>query len=217
MTRNMYLILLVMTLTLLAGCKPDRLEIELYLSDFEIAATKKAVEVPVTAMFSMMGDDDEGLLPKATAMAKKYLGKNAEFKFSKGAWGDELVVKFNAPMGTAKTLDTYLDKHNCPVAVTIDGDKVMFGGTKHLESLSKEIASIHMMLDVKLPSSNTIFRLIGDKSEKAEITAIAVFVDKRPELIFKKQIARRETVEINFKGGDASVYSELPPMFTVKY
>jgi hypothetical protein len=47
--------------------------------------------------------------------------------------------------------------------------------------------------------------------------AIAVFSDNKPELIFRQAVDRRQNVEIDYRGGDGSVYSELPPQFAFKF
>ena len=72
-----------------------------------------------------------------------------------------------------------------------------------------------MMLDLDMPAKSTIVRLIGDMTESPQLTAIAVFVDEKPELVLKKSIKRRETVEFEFNGEDASVYSEVPIQFFI--
>lgn len=56
-------------LVIVSGCKPDKLEIEVYTSDIK-KAESEVVEVPLTATFSIMGEDDDGVLPKASVVAK---------------------------------------------------------------------------------------------------------------------------------------------------
>ena len=218
MRAKIYIILTsVATLAILSGCKPDTMEVELYTSDLQNASTEGVVEVPLTATFSMMGKDEKGELPKAAAVAKRYLNKKAEFKISKGDWGDIMVVKCTVPMGTSPALKTYLTQKHRPFALTIGKSTVILDKTEHLKRLAQDLSGINMMLDVELPAKSTVLRFVGDLAEGPEITAIAVFVDKKPELTFRKTIARRETVEIDFRAGDGSVYSELPSQFNVKF
>ena len=40
---------------------------------------------------------------------------------------------------------------------------------------------------------------------------------KKPYLHFSKDIKKRKSVVIDFKGGDSSVYSEIAPHFSVKF
>lgn len=204
-------------LAILSGCKPDKMEIEVYTSDIQKASTEGVVELPLTATFSIMGEDEDGDLPKASAVAKRYLDEKAEFKMSKGDWGDVMVVKCSVPMGTEDALKTYLASNHRPFALTVSGATVKLGSTEHLKSLNQDLGGINMMLDVDLPAKRTVVRLVGDMAEAPEVTAIAVFVDKKPELVFRKKIERRASVDIDYKGEEASVYSEIAPQFSVEF
>jgi hypothetical protein len=73
------------------------------------------------------------------------------------------------------------------------------------------------MLGAKLPASNTAFRIVSDSKKKVNISATAVFSEKKPYLHFSKDIKKRKSVVIDFKGGDSSVYSEIAPHFSVKF
>jgi hypothetical protein len=204
-------------IVLLSGCKPDKMEIEVYTSDIHKAITEGVVEVPLTVTFSIMGKDDEGNLPKASEVAKRYLDEKAEFKMSKGDWGDVMVVKCSVPMGTEAALQAYLESNLRPFALTINGSIVKLGATQHLKSMNQDLGGINMMLDVDIPAKGTIVRIVGDMADAPEVTAIAVFVDKKPELVFRKKIERRVSVDIDYKGEDASVYSELEPQFDIRF
>ena len=39
------------------GCKPDKLEIEIYTSDIDSASEGEIIEVPMKATFRLMGED----------------------------------------------------------------------------------------------------------------------------------------------------------------
>jgi len=204
-------------LFIMSGCKPAKMEIEVYTSDIQKASSEGVVKLPLTATFSMMGEDTEGVLPKAKAVAKRYLNDKAEFKFSKGDWGDVMVIKCTVPMGTAAALKTYLAKNHRPFALTIDKSTVTLDKTEHLERLSQDLSGINMMLGAELPANSTMIRFVGDLEKGPEIMAIAVFSDNKPELIFRQAVDRRQNVEIDYRGGDGSVYSELPPQFAFKF
>lgn len=208
---------LIAMLAILSGCEPDKMEIEVYTSDIQKASSEGVVEVPLTATFSILGEDKDGDLPKASAVAKRYLDEKAEFKMSKGDWGDVMVVKCSVPMGTEAALKTYLASKHRPFALTISGATVKLGPTEHLKSLNQDLRGINMMLDVDMPAKSTVVRFVGDMAEAPEVTAIAVFVDKKPELIFRKKIERRDSVDVDYKGGEASVYYEIAPQFSVKF
>jgi hypothetical protein len=207
----------LMALALLSGCKPDEMQIEVYTSDIQKASAEGIVEVPLTATFSILGEDEDGDLPKASAIAKRYLDEKAEFKISKGAWGDMMVVKCSIPMGTEPALKTYLASTRRPFALTISGTTVTLGPTVHLDSLNQDLRGINMMFAVDLPAKSTVVRFVGDMAEAPEVTAIAVFVDKKPELVFRKKIERRASVVIEYKGEEASVYSEIAPQFSLNF
>ena len=51
---------------------------------------------------------------------------------------------------------------------------------------------------------------------KVNVSATAVFSEKKPYLHFSKDIKKRKSVVIDFKGGGDSVYSEIAPNFIVK-
>lgn len=215
MSRAFVSILSIILLFVSSGCRPDKIEVEIFTSDVQQASTEGIVEVSLTATFSLIGEDTGGNLPKASAVAKHYLNENADFKISKGDWGDVLVVKCNIPMGTEASINSYLANNRRPLAFVIKGSSVMLKSTQHLESLDRELSRVNMMLDLDMPAKSTAVRLIGDMAEAPLITAIAVFVDEKPELVFKKSIERRETVEFEFNGEDASVYSEVPIQFFI--
>ena len=192
------------------GCKPDKLLFEIYTSDLKRAFNGEIVEVPSTAVFSILGNDDKGLLPKAQKIAKKYLNKDAEFKFSKSTMGDILTVKFLAPMGKEKALSEYYKKENCPIILAIGEDNSGMGlyTSGSFKYLKNELKNIDSMLGLSMPSTITIFRVIGDDKEGQEVRAIAVFVDKKPELYFQKKIEHRKSAEILYSGKEGSVYSD---------
>ena len=73
-----------------------------------------------------------------------------------------------------------------------------------------------MMLSVKFPAKSTTFRIIGDSKNKMNISAIAVFSEKKPYIQFAKDVKRRKSLEIEFKGGGDSIYQEIPPQFLIK-
>ena len=216
MSKAFVSILSIVLLFVFLGCKPDRIEVEIFTSDVQQVSTGGIVEVPLTAIFSLIGEDTGGNLPKASAVAKHYLNEDAEFKISKGDWGDVLVVKCNIPMGTESSINSYIADNRRPLAFVVDGSSVMLKNTQHIGSLNRELSGVNMMLDLDMPAESTIVRVIGDMAEAPQLTAIAVFVDEKPELIFKKSIERRKTVEFEFNGEDASVYSEVPVQFFIE-
>lgn len=218
MTLKAFMVVLCLALLgIISGCNPDKMEIEVYASDIQKAQSEGVVKLPLTATFSMMGEDTEGILSKAKTVAQRYLNEKAEFKFSKGEWGDIMVVKCTIPMGTPPALKTYLAKYHRPLALTIDKSTIVLEKTEHFERLSQDLSGINMMLDAQLPAKSTMIRFVGDLEKGPEIMAIAVFCDNKPELIFRQGVDRRQNFEIDYRGGAGSVYSELPPQFAFKF
>ena len=60
--------------------------------------------------------------------------------------------------------------------------------TETLEKLDKELSKINFMLGVELPASNTSFRVVSDSKGKVNVSATAVFSEKKPYLHFEKDI-----------------------------
>ena len=113
-------------------------------------------------------------------------------------------------MGKEKALSEYYKKENCPIILAIGEDNsgmglYTSGSFKHLKN---ELKNINSMLGLRMPSTKTIFRVIGDDKEGQEVRAIAVFVDKKPELYFQKKIEHRKSAEILYSGKEGSVYSD---------
>jgi hypothetical protein len=216
--KNLRLINTILVLAcLFVGCKPDEMVIEIYTSDIKMAIEDEIIQVPITVTFSMFGDDDDGTLSQASVVAKRYLHEKSEFKVSEGDWGDVLLIKTKIPMGTTAKLKTYLSNNPSPFALVIENPSVSLNTTAYFDRLNQELYNINMMIDIEKTANSNIFRFIGDTKEAPEITAIAVFIDNQPELIFSQTVERRETLEINFKGEDASIYSQISPQFSIKF
>ena len=55
-------------LSVTGGCKPDKLTLEVYSSDVEVAALgQEIIDIPLEVEFSLLGDDEEGLLDRVIA------------------------------------------------------------------------------------------------------------------------------------------------------
>ena len=89
--------------------------------------------------------------------------------------------------------------------------------TETLKKLDKELSNINFMLGVELPAKDISFRVVSDSKDKVNVSATAVFSEKKPYLHFEKGIKKRKSIVIDFKGGDGSVYSEIAPTFGVKF
>ena len=200
---------------MLISCKPEILEIEIYTSDTESAASGEIVDVPLKVTFGLMGEDEDNTLPKAVEISKKYLPEDTEFSQSKGDWGEKLVITTSAPMGSQKALNKYLKQNRSTVILVVDGNIITLKGTENLEALDSELSDINFMLGLKLPAESTLFRITSDSKKKATVAATAVFSEEKAYLDFKKSIKKRKAIELEFKGGSDSVYSEIDPLLSI--
>jgi len=202
---------------MIIGCKPDNMEIEIYTSDIESASEGEVNEVPLKATFNMMGEDEENQLPKAKKIALKYLPTESTVEVVKGDYGQTMSIVSSIPIGTSSALKKYLKKNKRIAMIVFEKGTVTLKQTKLLSKLNEELSDINFMLGAKLPASNTAFRIVSDSKKKVNIGATAVFSEEKPYLHFSKDIKKRKSVVIVFKGGDESVYSQISPHIIVKF
>ena len=213
------LLLMIMSALLLSGCKPDEFKTTIYTSDVYSAYSDEVVDVPALISFSLLGDDD-GMFDKVITSSKKYLSPNSEFYKSTGMMGDVLVIETKIPMGSSELLSKYL-KGNTRLAAllitnpTASNFKISLEKTAHTQFLDNELNNINMMLDLDLPAKNSIFRVSSDSTKPTKVSAIAVFVAKKPYIRYSRTLHKRDFTEINFNGGSGSVYSEISPVITI--
>ncbi len=198
------------------GCKPDKLEIEIYTSDIDSASEGEIIEVPMKATFRLMGEDKENQLPKAKEIALKYMPSDSEIEISKGSFGQVMTVVSSIPLGRESGLELFLQQNPRIGMVIVQDGVVTLKPTKTLSKLDKELKNINFMLGSKIPAKNTSFRIVSDSKKKVNISATAVFSEKKPYLTYSKDITRRKSIVIDFKGGEGSVYSEIAPIFNIK-
>ena len=201
---------------LIVGCKPDNLEIEIYTSDIESASDGEVVEVPLKATFRLMGEDKENQLPKAKKLALEYMPSDSEIEISKGTFGQVMTIVSSIPLGSKSALSKFLQKNPRIAMIVVENGIVKFLPTKTIKKLDKKLSKINFMMGAELPAKNTSFRIASDSKKKVNISATAVFSEKKPYLHFTKDLKKRKSVVIDFKGGDISVYSEIAPHFSIK-
>jgi len=211
---------LALILFLICGCKPDDVAVEIYASDILLASSESIVEVPIVAKFSMLGDDDEGLLTEAASIAEKYLGEQVEFNVVDGDLGASLVIECNLPMGSLTMIENYADEHRSPIALVVetspDHYSVEMATTNHFNTLNSELSDLNWMLGIDFPGTSTRFRIVGDREDAPTFYAVAVFVNGKAELWWEEEIPKRRSTEIEFSGESGSVYAELNPVFFVR-
>ena len=202
---------------IIISCKPSNLEVEVYTSDIESASEGEVVAVPLKATFSLMGEDKENQLPEAKKIALKYMPSDSEIEISKGTFGQVMTIVSSIPIGSSTELSKFLQQNPRIAMVVVENGMVTLQPTETIEKLDKELSKINFMLGLELPAKNTSFRVVSDSKKKVNISATAVFSEKKPYLHFSKDIKKRKSVVIDFKGGDGSVYSEIAPHFNVKF
>ena len=217
------MLLLVVGCVFLLGCKPDKLNIEVYTSDVSIVGTSDEVmEVPVTATFSVMGEDEENLLDKVREIALNYVSEGTEIEKTKAQFGDALIVKTKIPIGQPQAIKEFLSDKPRLLQLNVQQNEdeefdVTVELTSYAEKFSDEISQLNFMLGLKMPAASTVIRVVGDDRDPPTVNAVAIFESKKPYLNYSKTVERRESVELDFKGGDASVYSQIPVTFTLNY
>ena len=209
---------LIMSVAFLSACTPSSTDISLYTSDIEIVLEGEVIEVPIKAVFTLFGDDEDDDLDKAAMIAKKYIANDSVFSQSEGDWGDTLVIETTIPLGTEQSLENYLASNNRVAILLVESVEeygeinVSIRTTEFASALDSELSDINFMLGFSLPADNTNFRVISDSRNEVMVGATAVFVSEKPYLYFSKTLKRRDEAEIVFKGGEGSVYSEIEPV-----
>ena len=217
MKKVFYSLIIFFFALIIISCKPSRLEVEVYTSDIESASDGEVVEVPLKASFSLMGEDKENQLPEAKKIALKYMSSDSEIEISKGTFGQVMTIVSTIPIGSSTALSKFLQQNPRIAMVVVEKGMVTLLPTETIEKLDKELSKINFMLGLELPAKNTSFRIVSDSKKKVNISATAVFSEKKPYLHFSKDIKKRKSVVIDYKGGDSSVYSEIAPHFSVKF
>ena len=217
MKTTFYSLTILFIFIFIFGCKPDKLEIEIYTSDIDAASDGEVVEVPLKATFRLMGEDKENQLPLAKNAALKYMPSDSEIEISKGDYGKVMTVVSSIPLGSDSALKKFLQQNPRIAMVVVENGVVTLKPTETLSKLDNELSKINFMLGAEFPAGNTAFRIVSDSKGKVNISATAVFSEKKPYLHFSKDIKKRKSVVIDFKGGDGSVYSEIAPTFGVKF
>lgn len=94
-------------LLVFSGCKPEEILLNVYSTDVAAAADGELVQVPLTAKFSLLGDDDDKTLERAVEITKRFLHKDTKFTRSKTDYSEVLVVETFIPMGKTSELSNF--------------------------------------------------------------------------------------------------------------
>jgi len=210
---------IALSVLVLGACTPDDLELTVYSSDVQAAASGEAVEIPAMVTFSMVGKDDKGLLRQASEMASRWLPADSKIEVTKAQFGEKLVVETKIPLVSKPRVNEIVQAKRPLIYLEVDGSRVTLRKTNHLDVLNRELRNMNVMLGVSLPARSTTVALVGDRPPKGlTLGATAVFVNDRPVLELKEPISHRRTININFSGREGSVYKDMdriPPSFTL--
>jgi len=198
-------------LIFLAGCKPDDMEFIVYSTDIIKARNNKIIEIPVKITFSSFTQDKENTFERGVDAAKAYLSPQSTFSISQGNYSKYLVIKTKFPLGKSGLINEYLNINKRLGSLIIEENKITFLPTKKIDELNSIINDINLFLGLDMPAKKTRFRMISDSEEPFSITTFSTWVSKTPYLKFSQKLKKRDEVEIVFKGGDSSIWSQLNP------
>ena len=206
----------------LSGCKPDNLLVKLYTTDVEVSAGGEIVEVPVTAVFSLLGEDEDGSLEKAVEVTKRYLHPDTKFTQSQSEYSKKLVIETFIPLGTQKALESYFVSNTATAYLELNpneeyGDfEITLKVSGSAKTLHQTLQAINFMLGFDLPATSTIVRVISDSKKAVTVAADAIFVSSEPHLYFDTELERRDEINIEYKGGEDSIWSAIEPVLYIK-
>ena len=201
----------------LVNCTPDEMEIDIYTSDIEAVSNGEKIDLPVKISFSMFGDDKDNDLEKAKNIAKNYLSSDTKFSISKGEYSQFFIVETTLPF-QSKVMDT---RQVGGFLYVPDPQKPNYGQIKftYNNNIIKEIdtllSNINIMISLNLPAKNHKLRVISDSKELFEISSYAAWISKKPHIKQSTILKKRENIELNFKGGTSSIYSQIPIFINV--
>lgn len=204
-------IILVFFLIFLTGCKPDDMEFIIYSSDFLNSRNEKVIEIPVKITFSSFTQDKDNMFEKGVEAAKSYLSPDSTFSISQGNYSKFLVIKTKFPLGESDSINEYLKINSRLGYLIVNENEITFMPTKKIKELNSILSDIDLFLDLDMPARKTRFRIISDSEKPFGITAYSIWVSKAPYLKLEKKLKKRDEIEILFKGGDDSIWSQINP------
>jgi hypothetical protein len=209
-------------LLVLSGCKPEEILLNVYSTDVAAAADGELVQVPLTAKFSLLGDDDDKTLERAVEITKRFLHKDTKFTRSKTDYSEVLVVETFIPMGKTSELLNFFSNAAALAYLELLENKekndfeITLLGSQNIEELNRALKGLNLMLGFELPATNTTIRVISDSRKNVWVGADAVFISEKPYLYFEADLKRRDEVNVVYKGGADSIWSGVAPVFYIR-
>ena len=203
------LALLVFSFILFSGCSPDDLELAIKASSIEKAVSGSCGMATATVVFETSSDDIKSKFSRIRDVVMPYLGKDGKITFL----GNKIRAKFKVPVASSSYMGSFSE---VPLAkLELDGNKLQFKPTAQLSSLNRELRRIDAMIDIDFKAKHVVFKIIGDNEAKCGVKATAVFVDGEAKLNYQAVAEDDESVDIEFRCGDASIYSQIQPFVEI--
>lgn len=198
---------------LFTGCTPDEFEVKVSTAVVEKVMAGQTGSAKAKATFSMMGDDKDGDLKKAIAIAERYLGSGAQIVQKAGDMGTGLSATFKIPVGTAEALST----SSAPIALVYDAQRhtLALEALPAMKRLNAELSDINMMLDVDLKGGKAIFRIAGNTDKSHKFRVFGAFVNDVPKPVDEFAVAEDDDVEVRFNRSADCVYHTVSPFLVM--
>lgn len=196
--------------TVLCGCDPDDVEIEVTTAALKAASTGETGRALCTITFDteMAGDEFKAKLPQIRERIQPMLGPRGKIQSK----ADKLVASFSAavcgPSGCSWGKEG-------PYRVVVKNGKVTCEATPMLRQISDALEEIDMTLEYKDNPKQLTWRIVGE-GEPMTVAAKSVFVDAKAYLDYEKKFAEGDEVEILFPRAAESVYSQIQPFLMIK-
>ena len=198
-----------------SSCTPRKFLIEVYSSDFEAVNEGEIIQIPATVEFSIMLKDKDEMIELAKQKTLPFLSEDSSMELNKATIGETLTIKTEFPLGKKRVLQE--KETEALFHVVVDDDRVFVEPTAILGKLNKSLKEISFALYVDFPPTKTIFRIISDSRKELNLSATAAFSDNKAYLEFKKSLKRRDSIEVEFRGDDGSIYSEITPFLKYSF
>lgn len=203
----------------LSGCDPDELEVEVYTSDVELALEGEIVDVPITVVFSLLGEDEEGTFDKVIEQIGAMLHPDTKFTKAEGNYKESLIIESKIAMCIGENLQNVT--YNTPFILEVfkrdDGSaRVELKETNNRERISTVLSDINLMLSLGDRAEETRIRVISDSKDPVALHAVSVWVPAATTIL-NESLERRGSKELTYKGGDSSIYSQFSPYFVLKF
>jgi len=152
-------------------------------------------------------------LGQATEVVKKYLPEGSTITKSKAQFGERLVIETKYPLVTTDSWKKIKPGTRPGLIKVVTGGNQMglvYGYSQSgVSALNKELKKINFMIDFDANEFDTLkFRIINDSKQSYQISSSSVWIKKKPHVSFKKELKNRDSIELVFKGGKASIYGK---------